>query len=345
MGAGIDRQQRPAHWAWRPLVALLILAVTAAHADVRNVAVNSEPGAASVYLLKGFKRVKIGETPLKHVFAVQSPQSIVRLEIVKPGYESKRIEIGEGQDRVSTRLTSISPFREAGSYTDDVLRAMAASLERQSAEAWRDALVALEPWGPETPAYLQRRDGSVFLVADLGNTGAKREGRDTSVLAARFAAAFDGGGPLDSVAGVILSFSTTQAGGVQSTVGTRLETDMVCEGGMVMSSVWDNCATRSATTSSSSYGSSIRYQCVGGTVTRQVYNPCARRVPKQRAVVDIRNTPQTAINLNAHNVVVDAAARKVLGSCRYVNGVREQIDRADDVRLQRACPASAQIIQ
>ena len=109
---------------------------------------------------------------------------------------------------------------------------------------------------------------------------------------------------------------------------------------MVMTSVWDSCATRSATTSSTSYGTSVQYQCVGGSVSRQVYNPCARRVPKQRTVVDIRSTPQTSTNLNANNVIVDFAADKVLGSCRYVDGVRKQLVGEDNVRLARACPAS-----
>ena len=80
---------------------------------------------------------------------------------------------------------------------------------------------------------------------------------------------------------------------------------------------------------------------MGGTVTRQTFNPCARRVPKQRTVVDVHSKPQTAMNLNASNVIVDFASRKILGSCQYVNGVRKKVTgAADDARVQQACPAS-----
>lgn len=344
MAANFGRKGSVAHRLSRPLVALLTLAVAAANADVRNVTISSEPGAATVYLLKGFKREKIGETPLEHAFAVRSTQSVVRLEIVKPGYETKNLEIGGNNDRVAAVLTPIPPFREPGSYADDSLRAIASGLERQSPEAWRDALAMLEPWGPDTPAYLERRGASVFLVVELGNAGERGPGGDINAAAGRFAAELPAGKTFDRLSAAILSFKASRAGGVQTSVGTRLETDMVCEGGMVMSSVWDNCATRSATTSSTSYGTSVQYRCVGGTVTRQTFNPCARRVPKQRAVVDIRSKPRTAMDLNASNVIVDIAARKVLGSCRYVNGVRKQVaGAAEDARVQQACPAAGSL--
>ena len=178
-----------ANWLPRAAVVLLALPVAPASADVRRVTVSSEPAAASVYLLKGFKREKIGETPLEHSFLVRSPRSIVRLEIAKPGYVPKQLELGEGEARVSTTLTAISPFREAGSYSG---RHPAQHCRRPRTRVgcppgarpcWRSSRGARHP----LPIFNGVRD-AVFLVADLGNTAGQRQARDINALADGFAA-------------------------------------------------------------------------------------------------------------------------------------------------------------
>jgi hypothetical protein len=287
---------------------------------IREVTIETNPAGAAVYQLKGFRREYVGETPLRHDFPVQSDLTVLRVLVERSGYEPETVDIDAGETQVALELVEVPVVADPSDYDgalSEILRG-AGSLRKARSEL----LAALAPWSPVEPGVPVARGDLRFLMFRL-NSGVKdQRPRDAGQIAERVASLIWQTAPLAEIDGVLLSFERRVRGGVSTSVGTRYETEMVCQGAMVPTSVWDNCATRSTTTSTTSYGTKTEYRCVGGTVTRQVYNACARRVPRQKAVVDIQAEARTDIRQDAHVAVIEnkTLIPRVAGYCEFRGG-------------------------
>lgn len=280
--------------------------LAAANADAATVRIDSDPQGAAVTLLKGFKRVRLGETPLEAELEFRSESSILRLELSKTGFETETLQVTGGDASVSARLQAIDAL-EIGRAPDSAT----AALESRLQHAWPAVLEAMHPWQPVRPASLVDLGGYHVLELPAGSTDlhfgtaaaddASRAAahRLTAVLNSAIAGRYD----LD---GVIIRIEEVSRGGVRTEVGTRLVVETVCQGGMVTRSVWDSCATVSTTTSQTAYGNSVQTKCVGGTVNRNVYDACARRVPIQKRVLDIRSAPGAEAKRRTNAIVLEA---------------------------------------
>jgi hypothetical protein len=333
-----------------PILALLLACIITlsagvpADAETTATSIDSEPQGADVFVLKGFRRERLGTTPLLAELSFRSPQSILRLEFVKAGYASETVEVTAADDPTVVRLSTIPAFAPANAYDDPGLRALQRDLPRELSDAWSPMLAAIEPWRQTEPAMLAREGNRIVLHVPLQTMRQPGSGPvsadEARELGERFARQIS---PyFASAARVELAVLSLRlpphSGGVVSSTGSRTVTEMACEGGMVTRSVWDSCATRS-TVSSGGYTTS---KCVPGSVTRQTFDPCAMRVARQRQEVAIKAVPKPAVAADATRVIVTAAAEgRVLGICRYTAGRRvETYGPSADALFEAGCPSS-----
>jgi hypothetical protein len=309
-----------------------------ARAGTREVVIESTPTGAAVYQLKGFRREYVGDTPLRYAFPVQSDDTVLRVSVERIGFERKTVEIEASDKQVALDLVEIPVVADPDDYDGELSGVLrdAAGLHR----ARDELLAALAPWSPVEPGVPVVRGDRRFLVFRLNSSSRDQRPRDASKVAERVASLLRETAPPIRIDGVLLSFERRVRGGVSTSVGTRYETEMACQGAVVPTSVWDNCATRSTTTSTSSYGTKTEYRCVGGTVTRQVYNACARRVPRQRAVVDIQTEARTDIRRDAYVAVIEnnTLIPRVAGYCEFRGGtLRDSEGIATSSTVAAAC--------
>lgn len=316
-----------------------------ANAETGATSIDSEPQGADVFLLKGFRREWLGTTPLFAELSFRSPQSILRLEFVKAGYASETVEITAADDPTVAHLSAIPAFAPANAYDDPELRALQRDLPRELSDAWSPMLAAVEPWRQTEPAMLAREGNRIVLHVPLqairqpgsGSVSAD-EARELGERFGRQISPYLASAARVEVAVLSLRFPPRSSNVVSGT-GSRTVTEMACEGGAVMTSVWDSCATRSTVSTGDGYTTS---KCVPGTVTRQTFDPCARRVARQRQEVAINTVPKSAVAADATRVIVTAAAEaSVLGICRYAAGRRvETYGPSADALFETGCPSS-----
>jgi hypothetical protein len=290
---------------WFAAVCVLSLLASAV-AGAATVRIDSDPQGAAVTLLKGFKRVRLGETPLDAELEFRSESSILRLEFSKPGFETETLQVTGGDASVSATLQAIDAL-EIGTAPGSAT----AVLESRLQQVWPAVLEAIHPWQPVRPAGLVDLGGYKFLELPAGSAdlhlGTDAADDASRVAARRLVAVLNLAiGDRFDIDGVIIRIEEVSRGGVRTEVGTRLVVETVCQGGMVTRSVWDSCASVSTTTSQTAYGSSVQTKCVGGTVNRNVYDACARRVPKQKRVLDIRSEPGAETKRRTNAIVLEA---------------------------------------
>lgn len=295
-----------------------------AQAGTRAIEITSDPAGARVYLLKGFKQQPIGTTPLEHSFSVRSEQSILRIRVEKSGYHGRTVSVSGSDKSIAVDLDRIPLFDPESDGAGIVVE--------------RDRLLeAFAPWSLEGPATVTQVEGRRLLSFPLASAEHRPNVASSTAVAARAAPLFDG---IDgqSINGVLLVFKWRSVSGVSTSVGTRLQTEMACEGAMVPTPVWDNCASRSTTTSTTTTGTKTEYRCVGGTVTRMVWNNCARRVAKQKQVVDLKANVDSGTHDNAIVQVVAASPKgmRAAGHCERRNGRVISSSGEDSSELVRA---------
>ena len=277
-------------------------------AEVRRVSVSSNPEGASVYMMKGFKREAVGVTPVEHVFDVQSERSILRLMVEKSGYRSRVVKV-DSAGAISIDLDEVEVIEQDAANAGFVI------------ERGR-LLEAVAPWSIDAPAAVKQVDEYQVVTLTLVSADQRPSPDKSLEVAGRLASQLAHTGT--ALDGVLLVFKWQAVQGVSTSLTTRTKTEMACEGAMVPTSVWDSCATRSATTSTTSTGVKTEYRCVGGTVTRPVWNSCARRVPRQKQVVALQADVDGALRDNALIQVLEADADRFrpAGHCVFRNGRR-----------------------
>lgn len=296
---------------------------TAQAADVRQVSIESDPPGARIFLLKGFKQQLIGVTPTEHAFSVQSDRSIIRLRIEKSGYRTRTVKLSGNDGHLAVDLEAI-PLIDS-------------TLPGTTLDARRDALLtAFAPWSIDGPAEVTLLDDRRLLSFSLVSGDRRPTTSDSEAIATKVASMLAGTRSSSSLDGILLTFRWRAAQGISTSVGTRMETELVCQGATVPTSVWDSCASRSATTSVTSTGTKTEYRCMGGMVTRSVWNNCARQVPRQKQVVDLKANVGTGMRDNAIVQVLEGSSTgfRHAGHCEYRNGrlISQSGDSSDVVK-------------
>lgn len=317
-----------------------------ADAETTATLIDSEPPGADVFVLKGFRRERLGTTPLRAELPFRSAQSILRLELVKSGYAAETVEITAADAPTLVRLSAIPAFAPENNYDDPALRTLQRDLQRDLSEAWPPTLAAIEPWRQPEPATLVSAGGRIILHVPLQTTRqpglrppSVDEARELGQRFGRQTGAWLADAGRLEVAVLSLRLPP-RSGDTAYGTGSRAVTEMACEGGMVMKPVWDSCATRSTVSTGDGYTGS---KCVAGTVMRQTFDPCARRVARQRSEVTIEATSKPAVAADVTRVIVAAGdvEGRVLGVCRYSDGRRvETHGPGADALFEAGCPAS-----
>ncbi|MGO9316819.1 MAG: hypothetical protein ACLPXT_03810 [Terracidiphilus sp.] len=252
-----------------------------------------------VELLVGTKQEPIGQTPLTYRAEFHSEISVLRFSARKPGYEAHEFEITGTEDRAMIQLQERTFATSPAELNDPELRQMQEQVVEAIGKVIRDALKEQSPFEVDVARKIEVRriDDKVYLVvpltvghapADYHQVGA---GNAQSFLADLWSQIGEGFAlPLVQAArkakaihGILLDvdYSHAQSGfGVSFRMESNIE--MECQPGYKMQSVYDSCASRqtvqtyNAQTHSWASGGTT---CAGGMVTRQVYDPCVRKIP------------------------------------------------------------------
>lgn len=281
--------------------ALLLLATPALAEIARTVSVTSDPSDAEVFLLRGTREEPLGRTPLSYEATFHSEMSILRLAIKKSGYETRRVEISAAQPSLAVTLKPRGQVEAQRSTGNSQLDRLQARIVPQVTRVVSTGVETGMPYRLDDAreAQLRMLGGSIWLWVPLriasGPEGLDELGpRNASTLSRALWSQLDttmlGGlaSVLDTeetIRGVLFDVRYDES---DSASGVRVTetTEMVCEAGMrteirqVSEPVYDACATMTY----DSYSGTNR--CQGGMVSKlvtkrvDVYDPCARRVPK-----------------------------------------------------------------
>lgn len=299
---------------------------------VVETAINSEPSGAHVTLLKGLKRIELGQTPLVHELRYHSDRSELRLEVRSPGFETGVYRVGPKNAMLNASLVAADWLKDPASLPDRHLRlAQQDARERLHAD-WTAAFADSGEIHQDGEAVVRSAGDRYLLVAPV-ITGYKPDDAALSAfvgkLAARVAPFLAASERLDAV---VLTARNADATGVA--VGTRQVSEMACQGGMVTTTVWEACKTVATSTSRTASGNRVETKCVPGNVQRQIFDRCARRVPVTRTEIDFRNTYSTGSS-SGLRWVIDATG---YGGCRIENGKPAEIwGHADPENISAAC--------
>ena len=242
-------------------IALTAWVSVAEAAVVKDMQFESVPSGAEVYLLQGTRQESLGTTPLKYQAEFHSEISILRFAVKKPGYKAQTIEVNAQQDRVVAKLTSQGFAAGPNTINDPMLRSLQ---ERLAPIIDRTLLELLTSRGPyefdlEGPVRVTKLDDKILLILpiELGKPKDKinpaAQGQNEMFLKM----VWDQFGP----SMVIPLSKAVHSESLLNGVILDLRYSRVHRGFEV----------------SSRMESRIEMECIPGTETRQVYNPCLRR--------------------------------------------------------------------
>jgi hypothetical protein len=252
-----------------------------------------------VEMIVGTKREPIGQTPLTYHAEFHSEISVLRFSARKPGYMAREFEITGNEDRAMIQLQERSFATSPAELNDPELRQTQEQMVVAIEKVVRDALQEQSPFEVDVARKIEVRriDDRVYLVvpltvghapADYHQVGA---GNAQSFLADLWSQIGEGFAlPLVQAArkakainGIVLDvdYSHAQSGfGVSFRMESNIE--MECQAGIKSQSAYDSCASREPVQTYNAQThdwTSSGSKCVGGTVIRQVYDPCVRKIP------------------------------------------------------------------
>jgi len=295
-----------------------------------------------IEMVVGTKREPIGQTPLSYRAEFHSEISVLRFSARKPGYVARDFEVTGKDDRVMIQLQERSFATSPAELNDPELRKMQEQMVVATEKVIRDALKEQSPFEVDLARKIevQRIDDSAYLVvpvsvghapADYRRVGA---GNAQAFLADLWGQLGDGFAlPLVQAArkvkginGIVLDvdYSHVQSG---FGVGFRMESnvEMECQPGTKMQFLYDSCATRQTeqTYNAQTHDwESSGTKCVGGLVTRQVFDPCASRVPMTHTTLV---TDPTVSFAQAKSKARYFGSLEAFGTAVHANDVYERI--------------------
>jgi hypothetical protein len=277
--------------------ALAVPAPPAALAEiVKPVSIESTPPGAEVFLLEGTRKTPLGTTPVKPDLEFNSEVSVLRLTLTKSGFQTETVEVSARQ---SALKVSLKPQRIAALPTEvpaGPLREVQARVHKRIDEVLGRALAsaAARDWELAGTVRVVGLEGGTWLLAPV--SARKLPPLESSAAAGevwdRIRASLVQ--PLGEVArgereikGVVVSVGASEVRrdfAVGSQVESRLE--MQCVPGTEIQQQYDACARRVPVYDGTRNTGLTR--CEGGTVMRQVFNPCMTKTPVTKSVVAVK---------------------------------------------------------
>jgi hypothetical protein len=284
-------------------------------AVVKELQIETSPMDAEAFLLQGTKRTPLGKTPLKYEATFHSEISIIRIAFEKAGYETKIVEISASQNRIYVDLNTRGYTLSPNAIKDPVLR----NLHQRIKPLLDKQLSNLPPsqgpyrWEVQEQVRVAALDEKTFLILPIGLTDPKKS-------LPLPASPVENDAPLQSLWSqlgreIVIPLAQTLKGekAISGTiaevgylptkkdfkVGSRVETqvEMECVPGSEMVQVYDSCASQQMRHHSDGRGNTrMSYDCVGGMVTRSVYNPCLYKAPVTRSTVVTDPVAKTEAN-------------------------------------------------
>lgn len=277
---------------------------------VNEVQIESEPSVAEVFLRQGTKRSLLGMTPLRTQFEFHSELSVLLLVVSKNGFETQNVELGATQKRIVVTLVRRKFAAHPDKIANESLRNVQGRIVKRIERAMlsqMSASAAME-WEPGGTIGVESLDGQVYLMVPikLSESGRMKTAvslveddksvRDLWVrVAARLVKTFGEVALQErAIKGVIVDVEfgkLRQQFGVGSQVESRLEEQ--CVPGTETRQVYQPCARYVPRAYTDSFGVHTRSECVAEYVTTYVHNPCQTRT--QVTVSEVKVDPRATV--------------------------------------------------
>ncbi len=307
---------------------------------VKQVAIESSPPGAEVFLVEGTRKNSLGRTPLKAQLEFHSEISVLRLSLSKSGFQAQTVEVGARQSALKVKLLPQRLAAQPGEITNEALRGLQSRIGKRIDESVGRSVASATSLEWEFVGLIRvvDLDGKTYLLAPVALARPPQESaasvsdiwdkvRSTVVQPLGEVARGE-----SSIEGIVVSVGLGQIRrdfGVGGQVESRLE--MQCVPGTQMVQEYDPCARRVQVYETQRDGSTRNTgltRCEGGTVTRSVFNPCATKTPVTKSAVVVKPQAGTRIEQAQIQFVVPAAA---LGEARKRRELPAQVGvlRAD----------------
>ena len=283
-------------------------------AFVKQIHIDSDPVDAEVFLLQGARRIPLGKTPLKYEASFHSEISILRIAFEKAGFEGKVVEVSATQNSVQTKLNTRVYASTPDSLKDPVLRNLQQRIKPIIDKFFSEPVATQSnfQWAVGGQVNVAAFNGKTFIILPIALTDSNKNSLFSSSSAVNnttLRALWDQLSqqvvfPLsiklkheDKLSGLIVEIANRHPK-KEFQVGSRVETkvEMECIAGTEMVQAYDSCATKQMRHDPDGRGNiRMSYVCVGGMVTRSVYNPCLYRTPISKSSVVIDPVAKTEV--------------------------------------------------